>query len=95
MGEQSWQAHEVVCGATEDEDPIDVMQSTQLHLADRAGLFQPSETLLDQPPATKADRVAWVPRGPAIKVRAASLFVLRHMCGTFSARAAVTKSLVS
>jgi len=39
------------------------MQSAQLHLADRAGLLQPSEALLDQPATAQADGIAGVPGG--------------------------------
>src|SRR5713226_9666907 len=71
-GYQFRQPHQVVCGATEDEQPVDLVQSAQLHLADRAGLLEPSKSLFDQPSAAQADGVAGMPRGSAIEVRAAS-----------------------
>src|ERR1700677_329090 len=80
-GDQFRQAHEVVGCAAEDEQPVDVVQSAQLHLADRTGLFEPSESLFDQPSTAQTDGVAGMPRGSAVKVGAASLLVLRYMCG--------------
>ena len=67
--------------ATEDEQPVDVVQSAQLHLADRTGLLKPSKSLFDQPSAAQADGVAGMPRGSAVEVRAASLLVPGHMRG--------------
>ena len=68
-------------GATEDEQPVDLVQSAQLHLAHWTGLLEPSESLFDQPAAVQADGVAGMPRGSAAEVGAASLLVLRHMRG--------------
>src|ERR1700736_2970041 len=70
-GYQFRQPHEVVGGAAEDEQPIDLVQSAQLHLADRAGLLEPSKSLFDQPSAAQADGVAGMPRGSAVEVRSA------------------------
>jgi hypothetical protein len=50
-----------------DGDPVHLVQSAQLHLADRAGLLQPTEALLDQPPTAQADGIAGVPRGSAVE----------------------------
>ena len=47
LGEEPGQAQEVVGGAAEDEDPVHLVQSAQLYLAELAGLFQPSEALLN------------------------------------------------
>jgi hypothetical protein len=81
QGNQFRQPHEVVGCATEDEQSIDLVQSAQLHLADRTGLLEPSKSLFDQPSAAHADGVAGMPRGSAAEVRAAPLLVLRHMRG--------------
>jgi hypothetical protein len=80
LGDQRGQAHQVVGCATEDEQPFDVVQTAQLHLADRSGLLEPSKSLFDQPSAAQADGVTGMPRGSAVEVRAASLLVLGHMC---------------
>src|ERR1700681_3030858 len=80
-GDQFRQPHEVVGCATEDEQPIDLVQSAQLHLADRAGLLEPSKSLFDQPSAAQAEGVAGMPRGSAVEVRAAALLVLCPMRG--------------
>src|SRR5258708_19419165 len=82
-----WEPHQVVCGAIEDEDPVHLVQSAELDLADGAGLLQPSEALLNQPSPALADGVAWVSRRSAVEVAAASLVVLHHMrCDVQSAR---------
>jgi hypothetical protein len=70
-----------VRGATEDEQPVHLVQTAQLDLAQRAGLLQPSEALLHQPAAAQADRVAGVPCGSPVEVRAALGVVLRNMQG--------------
>jgi RNA-directed DNA polymerase len=67
-GSELRQAHEVVSGATEDEDPVHLVQTAQLHLAYGTGLLQPSEALLDQPSPTQADRITGMPGGPAVHV---------------------------
>jgi len=38
---------QIVRCATEDEQPVHILQAAQLDLAQRAGLLQPAETLLD------------------------------------------------
>ena len=81
LGDEPRQAQEIVSGAGEDEDPVHLMQTAQLDLPNRAGLLEPSEALLDQPSPAQADRVAGMPGGSAIHVRAASLLVLRYMRG--------------
>jgi hypothetical protein len=53
LGDQFRQPHEVVSGATEDEQPSDLVKSAQLHLADRSGLLEPSKSLFDQPSAAQ------------------------------------------
>ena len=95
LGDQFRQPHEVVGGATEDEQPIDLVQSAQLHLAYRTGLFEPSKSFFDQPSAAQADGVAGMPRGSAVEVRAAPLLVLGHMRGDVQGAVAAMKSLVS
>src|ERR1035437_484573 len=81
LGDQFRQPHQVVGCATEDEQPIDLVQSAQLHLADRAGLLEPSKSFFDQPSAAQADGVAGMPRGSTVEVGAASLLVPGHMRG--------------
>ncbi len=66
-------------GATEDEQPVHFLQAAQLDLAQRPGLLQLAEALLDQPWATQADGISRMPSGPAIQVAAPSLVVLRNM----------------
>ena len=68
-----WQPEQVVCGATEDEHPIHLRESAHLYLGEWAGLLQPAEGLFDQPTTAEADRVAGVPGGSSIEVRAAPL----------------------
>ena len=75
------QLEQVVGGAAEDEEPVDLGQTSQLYLSKWAGLFEPAEGFLDQPATAEADRIAGVPGGSCIEVRAVSLFVLLHMCG--------------
>lgn len=55
LSKQAWQPDEVVGGATEDEQPVDLFQAAQLHLAQRTGLLQPAEALLHQPAPAEAD----------------------------------------
>src|SRR5260370_2383965 len=83
------QPGQVVRGATEDEQPVHLVQSAQLHLADRAGLLQPSEALLDQPATAQADGIAGVPGGSPVEVRAAFLVVLGHSHGDIQLARAV------
>ena len=66
-------------GATEDEQPVHFLQAAQLDLAQRPGLLQPAEALLDQPSATQADGISRMPSGPAIQVAAPFLVVLRNI----------------
>src|SRR4030088_3063356 len=66
--DQPGQPGQVVRGATEDEQPVHLVQSAQLHLVDRAGLLQPSEALLDQPATAQADGIAGVPGGSPVEV---------------------------
>ena len=68
-------------GAAEDEEPVDLHQTSQHYLSKWAGLLEPAEGLFDRPTAAEADRIAGVPGGSSIAVRAASLFVLLHMRG--------------
>src|SRR5260370_40932675 len=72
-GYQVRQPHEVVGGAAEDEQPIALVQSAQLHLADRAGLLEPSKSLFDQPAAAHARGAAALPGGSAAAGRAGAL----------------------
>ena len=73
LSEESGKSDQVVRGATEDKQPVHLLQSAQLDLAQRAGLLQPPEALFDQPSATQADRVARLPRGSAVQIAAAAL----------------------
>jgi hypothetical protein len=81
MHDQPGHPGQVMRGATENEQPVHLVQSAQLHLADRAGLLQPSEALLDQPATAQADGIAGVPGGSPVESRAAFLVVLRYMHG--------------
>ena len=59
--DEPWQPEQVVGGAAEDEEPVDLHQTSQLYLGKWAGLLQPAEGLLDQPAATERDGVPGVP----------------------------------
>jgi len=76
LRDQSRQAKQIMCSATEDEQPVHLLQSAQFYLSQRAGLLQPSEALFDQPATAQADGIACVSRGAAIQIAASSLFVL-------------------
>ena len=67
--------------ATEDEQPVHFLQSSQLDLAQRADLLQPPKALFDQPSPAQADGIAGLPRSPAVQITGAALVVLRHMWG--------------
>jgi len=43
LSHESGQPDQVVRGATEDEQPVHFLQASQLELAQRAGLLEPSE----------------------------------------------------
>jgi len=60
--EQPGQAQQVVRGAAEDEDPVDLGEAAQLHLAQRTGPFEPAEGLLDEPAAAEEAGIPRVPR---------------------------------
>ena len=64
--------------ATEDEQPVHFLQASQLGLAQRAGLLQPSESLFDQPSAAQADGIAGLARGSAVQVAGAAFVVNRY-----------------
>jgi hypothetical protein len=64
-------------------------------LAQRSGLLQPTEVLLDQPSAAETDGIPGLACGAPIQIAAAFLLVLRSMGGPFSSRAVATKSFVS
>ena len=70
---------QVVCSATEYEQPVHLRESSQLDLAQRASLFQPAKALLDQPTPAQANRVAGLPCGSAVQIAATALVVLRNM----------------
>src|ERR1035437_8169336 len=55
LGDQPGQPHQVVGSATEDEQPVDLVQSAQFHLAHRTGLLEASKSFFDQPAAVHAD----------------------------------------
>ena len=75
------QPEQVVGGAVEDEEPVDLGQTSQLYLGKWAGLLEPAEGCLDQPATAEADRIAGVPDGSSIAVRAAALVALLHKRG--------------
>ncbi len=64
---------------TEDEQPVRFLQASQFVLTQRAGLFEPSVPLFDQPSPAQADDIAGLARGSAIQVAGAAFVVLRHM----------------
>ena len=75
------QAQQVVCGATEDEQPVYFLQATQLDLAQRAGLLEPTEALFNEPATAATDGIARLACGSAVQVARAAFVVLRHMRG--------------
>jgi len=79
--EQPWQAQEVVRGAAEDEDPVDLGEAAQLHLAHRSGCLEPAEGLLHKPSAAERAGISRVPGCSPVDAGAASLLVLLHMHG--------------
>lgn len=93
--EELGQAQQVVGGAAEDEDPVDLGQASQLHPGERAGLLQPAEGLLDQPAAAELECIA----GCRVVLR--SMFERRPLslfctCAvTLRARAPATKFFAS
>ena len=54
------QPEQVVGGAAEDEEPVDLGQTSQLYLGKWVGLLETAEGFLDQPAAAEADRIAGV-----------------------------------
>ena len=54
------QPEQVVGGAAEDKEPVDLGQTSQLYLSKWAGLLEPAEGFLDQPAAAEADRIVGV-----------------------------------
>ena len=79
LSHQSRQPDQVVRGTTEDEQPVHFLQTSQLDLAQRAGLLQPSEALFDQPSPAQTDGVAGLSCGSAVQIAAPPLVVLRNM----------------
>src|SRR5208282_2452683 len=77
--DQPWQSNQVVRRATEDEQPVHFLQPSQLYLAQRAGLLQPTKSLFHQPSAAQADGITRLARGPSIEVAAAPFVVLRYV----------------
>ena len=77
-GQSGWPA-KVMRGATEGEQPVDFMQTAQLYLAQRVGLLQPAEALLDRPASAQADGVARMPGRSAVEVRAALVTICRSL----------------
>jgi len=62
-----------VCGATEDEQPVHFLQTSQLDLTQWACLLEPAEALLDQPSPAQANGIAGLTRGSAVQVAAAAV----------------------
>jgi len=79
--DEPWQPEQVVGGATEDEEPVHLGQTSQPYQSEWVGLLQPAEGLFDQPTTAEADRVAGMPGGSCIEVRATPLFILLNMRG--------------
>lgn len=73
-------SNQVEGGTGEDEQPIDVGQSAQLHLPDPGDRFQPSERGFDPRARVLALGVPRVPRGARIdRTAARACHVLRHV----------------
>src|SRR5450755_3290746 len=75
LSDEFWNPDQVVCCATEDEQPVHFLQPSQLDLPQWPGLLQPPKALFDQPTAAQTDGIAWLPRGSAVQVAAAVLVV--------------------
>jgi hypothetical protein len=69
-------ADQIVRGATEDEQPIDLLQPAQLRLAQRAGLLQAPESLLHEPSTAETEEgIAGLATSSAIQVAAALVLI--------------------
>ena len=53
--------------------------ASQLHLPQRALLFEPAKALLHQPSPAQADGVSGLARGPSIQVAVAAVVVHSYM----------------
>jgi hypothetical protein len=62
-----------VCGATEDEQPVHFLQTSQLDLTQWACLLKPTEALFNQPSPAQANGIAGLTRGSAVQVAAAAV----------------------
>src|SRR5579883_1098492 len=79
LGHQLWQPEQVVRRATEDKQPVHLLDPSQFDLAQRAGLLQPSKAPLDQPSPAQANGIAWLARRSAIQITLASFIVPGHV----------------
>ena len=77
------QSDQVVCCATEDEQPVHFLQTSQLDLTQSACLLEPAEALFNQPSPAQANGIAGLTRGSAVPR------LLRHPCGDSAGRQAV------
>src|SRR6516164_3036702 len=77
---QLGQSDQVVGGAREDHQPLDVRETAEFHLAQPADRFQPAERRLDAGSGVLTHRVARVPRHAAVDRTAAwPIQILRNM----------------
>ena len=68
-----------MCRAVEHEQPIYLLQTSQLNLPQRSGLLQPAKALFKQASPAQADGISGLTCGCAVQVAAAPLVVLRNM----------------
>lgn len=83
LGHEFGKPNKVVRRTTEYDQPVRRSQRTQLDVAQRTGLLEPSRALLDQPATAQTDRTARLSRGSAVQVAAAVLIVLRYTWRTY------------
>jgi hypothetical protein len=79
LGHQLWQPEQVVRRATEDKQPVHLLNPLQFDLAQPAGFLQPSKALLHQPSPAQADGTAGLASRSAIQITLASFIVPGHV----------------
>jgi len=93
--EQPWQAQQVVRGAAEDEDPVDLGQAAQLYLSQGSGPLEPAEGFLHESAAAQRAGIPPVPRRSS-SMRDRRPFSFFCTCTvTFNWPAVATKSSLS
>src|SRR5215469_8550753 len=95
-GGQIANAHQIVGGACEGENPIHFAHSAMANFAHQRDRLQPTEALFDPLPLSLAEGIPQMPHGaPVNRAAAAASVVLCHMRVTHRFRHSLTKSRVS